>query len=638
MQDKRCQDPNNISAKATYFLVCLALCFFCCHLLLALLSFRGLIWDGQSFLFNILHERSFFLFDSLADHRRNFALAVLEFPTLLLLWTGVSNKFILMWIFSATLLLHPIISICLCWRILAKTKHLPYLLFLLIGFISYGIVNSLFAVYEPLVLISISWPILFFIMFKEKPTSLELGLLVCGFAIAFRGGEIAIFILPVLILALINRIQSKQDSFWLKRLWLGLIFYCCLLIFLYLQHLCLLPASTREHLSTTMLRPQLGLLTSPLMALSLVTCLGSMILIAVQNSVFKKYIKYVSGLVALMMLIFGLSLLFSYIYFPYDAYVIRGFYGILIAGLQLFALIFMYCEDKYRLKLPIYPIVLLLSLGLIFQSLMQMKTTYHSDRYLTLMESEVATKSGYVPYEKTALNAPNLRPIMEKINLFWCSNTLSVLLNGSNAIHTIIGNRDPAFNKKLNPLKPETFKIVALARTTSSIFTTIISSKFFDYRPFFENVSYKSSLGKGNIAISKPLPDAAFKSEVICQKETVHFFPWRRHNTLQLQVINHSSEWWPNSSHLQRRKFQILIRPHLYDNSLRLLDWDLQTGETALPYPLGPSRQAAIEVNLDGSLFPHGQSILEFDLVQETVAWFSGKGGKTCKVKIKKWY
>ena len=134
--------------------------------------------------------------------------------------------------------------------------------------------------------------------------------------------------------------------------------------------------------------------------------------------------------------------------------------------------------------------------------------------------------------------------------------------------------------------------------------------------------------------VPSPLPDNAFKAEItlldvpsklrVGQKETI-----------RVRIKNNSDVmWWARGARINTRadnKFYIAAgnRWLKSDGSL-LTEMD---GRYGIPKDLASGEETEVPLLITAPKEP-GDYILEIDLVQEQVAWFSEKGSPTAKTKI----
>jgi len=131
-----------------------------------------------------------------------------------------------------------------------------------------------------------------------------------------------------------------------------------------------------------------------------------------------------------------------------------------------------------------------------------------------------------------------------------------------------------------------------------------------------------------------PLPDAAFKAEITLPDPPTKLRAGQK-ETVQVRVRNASNVfWWARGGETNDRpdnKFYIAagdrwLKP---DGSL-VTNMD---GRYGVPKDLKPGDETELPLAVTAPKEP-GDYILEVDLVQEAVSWFSEKGSPTARAKI----
>jgi hypothetical protein len=137
------------------------------------------------------------------------------------------------------------------------------------------------------------------------------------------------------------------------------------------------------------------------------------------------------------------------------------------------------------------------------------------------------------------------------------------------------------------------------------------------------------SCGKQTSTIERPLADAAFKAEITGVDAVLKLKPLQS-AIYKITVKNISTETWPAKG-MSDGKFQINVGNHwldkkgvtvINDQSRMPLPHDIKPGEsvTSIEYCTAPSTP--------------GEYKLVFDMVQEQVAWFAGKGSAVLSYDI----
>ncbi|MBV8859703.1 MAG: hypothetical protein JOZ02_22410 [Acidobacteria bacterium] len=131
-----------------------------------------------------------------------------------------------------------------------------------------------------------------------------------------------------------------------------------------------------------------------------------------------------------------------------------------------------------------------------------------------------------------------------------------------------------------------------------------------------------------------PLPDAAFKAQLTLPDAPTKLRAGQK-ETVQVHIKNDSPVfWWSRGGEVNERTdnwFYIAAgnRWLKADGSL-LTDMD---GRYGISKDLKPGEETEIPLAVTAPKEP-GEYILEVDLVQEQVAWFSDKGSPTARAKV----
>ena len=131
-----------------------------------------------------------------------------------------------------------------------------------------------------------------------------------------------------------------------------------------------------------------------------------------------------------------------------------------------------------------------------------------------------------------------------------------------------------------------------------------------------------------------PLPDGAYKGEIAIQEGPTKLRVGQKERIL-VKVRNASDVYWwarggePNNS--DSNKFHLAIGNKWRDKDGKLLtEMDDRLG---LSKDLRPGEEIELPLTVTAPKEP-GEYILEIDLVQEQVTWFSDKGSPTAKAKV----
>jgi hypothetical protein len=131
-----------------------------------------------------------------------------------------------------------------------------------------------------------------------------------------------------------------------------------------------------------------------------------------------------------------------------------------------------------------------------------------------------------------------------------------------------------------------------------------------------------------------PLPDAAFKAQLTLPEAPAKLRAGQK-ETIQVHVRNASDVfWWSRGGELNERNdnwFYIAAgnRWLKADGSL-VTDMD---GRYGISKDLKPGEETDVPLTVTAPKEP-GDYLLEVDLVQEQVAWFSDKGSPTARAKV----
>lgn len=131
-----------------------------------------------------------------------------------------------------------------------------------------------------------------------------------------------------------------------------------------------------------------------------------------------------------------------------------------------------------------------------------------------------------------------------------------------------------------------------------------------------------------------PLPPSGFKAQVTLQDPPAKLRTGQQEN-LKVRVKNTSDVvWWQRGGEINDRndnRFYIAA-------ACRWLDKDGKhtaeiEGHNGIPRDLKPGEEADMTIHISAPKVP-GDYLLEVDMVQEGVAWFSDKGSVTVKTKV----
>ena len=129
-----------------------------------------------------------------------------------------------------------------------------------------------------------------------------------------------------------------------------------------------------------------------------------------------------------------------------------------------------------------------------------------------------------------------------------------------------------------------------------------------------------------------PMPANGFKATITLPEPPASLQPGQKIQIL-VKVKNISDVTWPAHGRAADGFFQVNLGNNWYDEkNVRILKHPYV--RSGLPHDLRPGDEAEISLDLTAPANP-GQYILQIDLVQEMVAWFSEKGSTAPKFKVK---
>ncbi len=140
----------------------------------------------------------------------------------------------------------------------------------------------------------------------------------------------------------------------------------------------------------------------------------------------------------------------------------------------------------------------------------------------------------------------------------------------------------------------------------------------------------KEAPSKPQTAASQPLPEEAFKALISLENKSVALKP-NTSAVLKIKVRNMSPSLWPSRGQADG-KYGINLSYHWIDQNGKIIVFDGL--RTALPHDLMPNEEVTLNVVV-ATQPQRGEFFIEFDLVQELVAWFKDKGSQTLKVPVK---
>jgi hypothetical protein len=129
---------------------------------------------------------------------------------------------------------------------------------------------------------------------------------------------------------------------------------------------------------------------------------------------------------------------------------------------------------------------------------------------------------------------------------------------------------------------------------------------------------------------AKPLPDSAFRSEIILLKPVQGSMKADSTFSVQLRVKNISNTVWPSGENEKLRRVNLGYRWFDKDGKQMIKEG----GRVFIPKDLSPGEKIDLQGDIQALSTP-GEYKLVFEMVQERVGWFASKGSKTAKVNVK---
>lgn len=138
-------------------------------------------------------------------------------------------------------------------------------------------------------------------------------------------------------------------------------------------------------------------------------------------------------------------------------------------------------------------------------------------------------------------------------------------------------------------------------------------------------------IGGARWASKGPLPYNGFKAALSVENAPASLKANSEY-AINLKIKNISNAVWPLKAERADGKFTIHLAYHWFDKKGKALIFD---GErTRLPDDVKPEEEVSLKARVI-SPAQAGLYRLEFDMVQEAVAWFKEKGSKTTSIDIK---
>jgi hypothetical protein len=128
-----------------------------------------------------------------------------------------------------------------------------------------------------------------------------------------------------------------------------------------------------------------------------------------------------------------------------------------------------------------------------------------------------------------------------------------------------------------------------------------------------------------------PLPDRAYKAE-LSLPEPLETLKAGQKQSIKVKVKNASDTLWIVYGTGPGNKYRVAVADSWLDSKGKLIT--SMDGRYGLPANLGPGREVEVPLVINTPATA-GDNVLQLDMVQEGVAWFSEKGSPTLKVNVK---
>ena len=142
--------------------------------------------------------------------------------------------------------------------------------------------------------------------------------------------------------------------------------------------------------------------------------------------------------------------------------------------------------------------------------------------------------------------------------------------------------------------------------------------------------SHEQAADATHTPASRRLPPDAYQARLIVEPNT-RVMRAGELSAVSVLVENRSPHAWP-AAHDGWGRFQINLANHWLDEDGELLQRD--DGRCPLPHDLAPGSRVELTMSVTAPLFD-GAYLLEFDLVQEDVAWFSQRGSEVARISCR---
>jgi hypothetical protein len=113
-----------------------------------------------------------------------------------------------------------------------------------------------------------------------------------------------------------------------------------------------------------------------------------------------------------------------------------------------------------------------------------------------------------------------------------------------------------------------------------------------------------------------PIPEGQFKAEISIDKNSLTI-PVKKMSAINVSLINKSPALWP-----AKGKYPVKLSYHILDKKGKMITWDGMRTDLLKDLDAGESVQLNAKIKGPEKA---GEYVIDFDIVQETVGWFSLK-------------
>lgn len=134
---------------------------------------------------------------------------------------------------------------------------------------------------------------------------------------------------------------------------------------------------------------------------------------------------------------------------------------------------------------------------------------------------------------------------------------------------------------------------------------------------------------KAQTVIDKPLAEDGVKADISVKKPPASLNV-NSISSIEVSIKNISNTLWPAKGQ-PGGHYSINLAYHWLDKDGKVIIWDGM--RTPLPHDVKPKEEVVLYAKVKSPDKP-GEYILEFDMVQERVAWFKNRGSKTVRLNV----